>query len=283
MTSATPTAYEPVTSVTDHGTTRDGLVQMRRRWQPTGDARGAVLLLHGIAEHGGRYEHVGRRLADAGFDVVAIDHRGYGQSGGRRGHVDRWAQFTDDVEDQLAEVRKLGLPTVLLGHSMGGLMATRYCVDTERPQPDALVLSAPALGAEIPTHLRVAAPLMSRLVPRFEIKEDSDPSFLSKDPTVGEVFYADPYRVPYPTARLGAELIATIAGARDGIANIKIPVLVMHGTDDGLVPVTASEVLESLPNAERIVYDGLRHELFNEAEGLEIVDTAIDWLDRTLF
>jgi alpha-beta hydrolase superfamily lysophospholipase len=279
---ATPTAYEPVTSIVDHGTTRDGLIQMRRRWKPAGDSRAAVLLLHGIAEHGGRYEHVGRRLADAGFDVVAIDHRGYGRSGGRRGHVDRWSQFTDDVEDQLVEVRALGLPTVLLGHSMGGLMASRYCVDTDRPQPDLLVLSGPALEAEIKPHLRIAAPLIGRLAPTVEIKEDGDPALLSKDPRVGEVFYADPYRVPYPTARLGLELMGAMREAHENIANVTLPILVLHGTDDGLVPHSASQVFETLPNAERILYEGLRHELFNEAEGLEIVDTVIDWVDGQL-
>lgn len=282
MTSSTPTAYEPVTSTIDHGTTRDGLVQTRRRWEPAGDPRAAVLLLHGIAEHGGRYEHVGRRLADAGFTVVAIDHRGYGQSGGRRGHVDHWSQFTDDVEDQLVEVRALGVPVVLLGHSMGGLMASRYCVDTDRPQPDYLVLSGPALEAEIPTHLRLAAPVISRLLPTLEIKDDGDPSFLSKDPQVGEVFYADPYRVPYPTARLGSELMGAMRETVAAIENITMPVLVMHGSDDRLVPAEASAVFETLPNAERIVYDGLRHEIFNEAEGLEIVDTVVEWIDDRL-
>jgi len=278
----TPTAYEPVSSLTDHGTTRDGLVQMRRRWQPAGDARAAVLLLHGIAEHGGRYEHVGRRLADAGFDVVAVDHRGCGRSGGRRGHVDRWSQFTDDVEDQLAQIRELGLPTVLLGHSMGGLMATRYCVDTDRPQPDLLVLSAPALEAEIATHLRLAAPVLSRIAPTLVVREDGDPSFLSRDPKVGEVFYADPYRVPYPTARLGHELVTAMQEARAGVASITLPLLVVHGTDDRLVPASASDIFETLPNAERILYEGLRHEVFNEAEGLEIVDAVIDWINPRL-
>jgi acylglycerol lipase len=276
-----PTAYEPATSTVDHGTTRDGLIQMRRRWRPAGAACGAVLLLHGIAEHGGRYEHVGRRLADAGFEVVACDHRGYGRSGGRRGHVDSWSQFSDDLEDQLAEVRSLGLPTIILAHSMGGLIAVRYLVDG-RPGPDLLVLSGPALGAEIPMHLRLVAPVMSRLMPTFEIKEDGDPALLSKDDRVGEVFYADPYRVPYPTARLGSELMKAIAEAREGIDAITMPTLVLHGGDDRLVPTTASEILEALPNVERRVYGDLRHEIFNEAEGLEIVDEVITWINEQL-
>ncbi|GJM39480.1 MAG: putative lysophospholipase [Acidimicrobiales bacterium] len=274
----TPTAYEPVTSTVDHGTTRDGLVQLRRRWQPSGEAKAAVLLLHGIAEHSGRYEHVGRRMADAGYDVVAIDHRGYGRSGGRRGHVDRWSQFTDDVEDHMTELSTLGIPTVLLGHSMGGLMATRYVVD-QRTQPDLLVLSGPALGAEIPTHLRVAAPLIGRIMPTFEIKEPGDPSLLSTDDAVGEVFYADPYRVPFPTARLGWELMKAIQEARDGIANVTMPTLVQHGADDRLVPVEASEIFETLGSVTRIVYPGLRHEIYNEPDRLAIIDEMITWID----
>jgi acylglycerol lipase len=277
----TPTAYEPVTSEVDHGTTRDGLIQLRRRWRPADEARAAVLLLHGIAEHSGRYEHVGRRLADAGYEVVAIDHRGYGRSGGRRGHVDSWTQFIDDVEDHLVEVRALDLPTVLLGHSMGGLIATRYLVD-ERPAPDLLVLSGPALGAEIRPHLRLAAPLLGRIAPNLEIREDGDPALLARDPRVGEVFYADPFRVPYPTARLGWELIKAIEDARAGIDRVGVPTLVLHGGDDRLVPAAASEIFETLPHAERRVYDDLRHEVFNEAEGLAIVAEVIAWIDERL-
>jgi alpha-beta hydrolase superfamily lysophospholipase len=275
------TAYEPVTSTVDHGTTRDGLVQLRRRWQPAGAPKAAVLLLHGIAEHSGRYEHVGRRMADNGYDVVAIDHRGYGGSGGRRGHVDSWVQFCGDVEDQMREISALDIPTVLLGHSMGGLIATRYVVE-QLIQPDLLVLSGPALGADIPTHLRIAAPLLGRILPRLEIKEDGDPAQLSRDPAVGEVFYADPYRVPYPTARLGMELMKAIEDARAGIANVTMPTLVQHGGDDTLVPVDASEIFETLPNVTRIVYDDLRHEIYNEPERAGIIDEMIAWVDDNL-
>lgn len=281
MTTSTPTAYEPVTSMADFGTTRDGLVQLRRRWKPTGEAHAIVLLLHGIAEHSGRYEHVGRRLADSGFDVIAIDQRGFGQSGGRRGHVDDWSQFGDDVEDQMNELKAMGLPIVLLGHSMGGLIATRYVVD-ERVQPDLLVLSGPALGAEIPRRFRIAAPLLGRIAPTLVIKEDGNPSLLSKDEAVGELFYADPLRVPYPTAALGWGLMKAIGEARAGINKVTMPTLVMHGGDDRLVPANASEIFETLSNAERIVYDDLRHEIFNEAEGLEIVDEMITWINSQL-
>ena len=268
-------------STIEHGTTRDGLIQLRRRWQPSGPATAAVLLLHGIAEHSGRYGHVGDRLAAAGFDTIAIDHRGYGRSGGRRGHCDCWSQFSDDVQDQLFEVRKLGLTTVLLGHSLGGLMATRYVVD-ERPQPDLLVLSGPALGAYIPIHLRLAAPVLSRLMPKLEIKDEGDPSLLSTDPRVGEMFYADPLRVPNPTARMGHEIMRAIAVSRSKIERVTMPTLVVHGGDDGLVPSEASEILETLPNVDRIVYPDLRHEVFNEPTASQIIDEVVTWINTHL-
>lgn len=270
-----------VSPTVDYGTTRDGLIQLRRRWRPAGDARAAVLLLHGIAEHSGRYQHVGDRFAAAGFDTVAVDHRGFGGSGGLRGHCDSWSQFSDDVQDQLTEVRRLGLPTVLLGHSLGGLMATRFVVD-DRPDPDLLVLSGPALGAEIPLHLRLAAPLLGRLLPKTVISGEGDPALLSSDLSVGERFYADPLRVPNPTARMGLEILRAISQARAGIERVTMPTLVLHGGDDRLVPPEASEIFETLPNATRIVYPGLRHEVFNEPTGPEVIDAVITWINTHL-
>ena len=185
------------------------------------------------------------------------------------------------MQDQLFEVRKLGLPTVLMGHSLGGLMATRYVVD-EHPPPDLLVLSGPALGAEIPSHLRLAAPILGRLMPLLEIKGEGDPSLLSSDPRVGETFYADPLRVANPTARMGLEILRAISAARANIERVTMPTLVVHGGDDRLVPTEVSEIFETLPNVTRIVYPELRHEVFNEPSGPEVIDEVIAWIDSYL-
>lgn len=273
-----------VDSVVDHGTTRDGLVQLRRRWRPRRPARAAVLLLHGIAEHSGRYEHVGTALAEAGLDVVAIDHRGFGESGGRRGHVDDFSQFLDDVEDQLAEVRSLGLPTVILGHSMGGLIAMSYCIDG-RPLPDYLVLSGPALGYELSAKERFLStflPILRKVAAKVEVREPSDPALLSTDPAVGEVFYADPLRVPYPTISLAGALSDAMTEARARADRLSIPTLCLHGGDDRLVPTDSSEVLDGLPGVERHVIDGLRHEIFNEPTGSEVIAQVITWLEARI-
>ena len=278
------TAYHEVTSEVDYGTTRDGLVQLRRKWSPVGDPSTVVYLLHGIAEHSGRYEHVGGALSGAGFHVVATDHRGYGASGGRRAYVDSWSQYLDDVEDQIAHLRGLGLPVVLLGHSMGGLIATSYCID-DRPLPDYLVVSGPALGYEMSARERfliALAPVLSRLVPRMEVKEDSDPSMLSTDPLVAEKFYADPLRQGDATINLGIEMFRAMRHTHDNVDQLSIPTLCLHGGDDRLVPTESSEVMAGVEGVERRIYEGLRHEIFNEPSGLEIVDDVIAWINDQL-
>ena len=141
-------------STASFGTTSDGLTQRRRHWAAP-SPKAAILLVHGIGEHSGRYEHVGNALSDASFDMLSFDQRGFGETAGRRAFVADFSEYTDDVADLLAERRELGVPVVLMGHSLGGLIAATYLVGAN-PQPDFAVLSAPALAAEIPRWQRVA-------------------------------------------------------------------------------------------------------------------------------
>ena len=273
-----------ITSTTDHGTTRDGLIQLRRRWQPAGDPRAAVLLIHGLGEHSGRYEHVGGHLAAAGFDVVSLDNRGFGGSGGKRAYVDSFSQFQDDVEDQLAEVRQLGLPTVLLGHSLGALISTGYCV-AARPLPDALVVTGPPLGYQLEGSdkaLKVVGPLIRRVRPGFEVRDDWDATVFAEDVTVGETFMNDPLRTDFMTISLALEILGEIDRVREVVAGLELPTWVGHGGVDKIVPVWASEPFDSVASAERKIYDGLGHEILNEPVGLEIVDEMIAWIEATL-
>ncbi|MEO0493446.1 MAG: lysophospholipase [Actinomycetota bacterium] len=272
-----------MTAVIDHGTTRDGLIQLRRRWRPEGPAKAAMLMVHGLGEHSGRYEHVGGRFADRGYDVVMIDNRGFGGSGGARAYVDSFSQFHDDVEDQLAEVRSLGLPTVLLGHSLGALISSGYCVGG-RPLPDALVLSGPPLGYELEGSnkmLTVAGPLIRKFRPGFEVRDEWDATVFAEDITVGETFMADPLRVDFMTISLALETIGEIDRVKEAVAGLDLPTWVGHGGADKIVPVWASDPLEPVADV-RTIYDGLGHEILNEPVGLEIVDEMGAWIDQRL-
>src|SRR4051794_38590145 len=137
-----------MSSTVERITTAAGNERFQRHWKAT-TPRAALLLVHGIAEHSGRYEHVGDAFAADGIDTLSFDLRGHGESGGRRGHIDSFDDFVDDVVELLAERRDLGVPVVLMGHSLGGLIAATAVVQG-RADPDLLILSAPALDAKVP-------------------------------------------------------------------------------------------------------------------------------------
>lgn len=267
-------------SQTDAVVARDGTSIFTRTWpaRPAGDPWALVLLVHGLAEHSGRYEHVGEWLADAGLEVHAYDHRGFGRSGGRRGHVERWSQLLSDLQERVVALRRPGLPFVLYGHSMGGLICVEYC-ESERPQPDLLVLSAPGLVSGHPRYLHWLAAVLGRVTPRWApLLPPGDFSVLSRDVAVQHAFANDPLAVHNQTARFGLEAFAAQPRASAAVSRIRIPTLVIHGGEDRLVPPQASEGLGKLPNVERRLYPGLRHELHNEPEGRQIVGEVIDWL-----
>ncbi len=243
----------------------------------------SVLLVHGLGEHSGRYDHVGDQLAAGGLDVHAFDLRGNGGSGGRRGHVDRWTQLHVDLEARLSAVRDAagGRPVVLYGHSLGGLIVLGYLL-TARPKPDLVVLTSPGLDSTLPGWKKTLAKALSRIVPTLEIPNGIDGTTLSRDPKVAERVAADPACGRTSTARFAAEGLAEVARVRRDCGGLRLPTLVLHGLDDGLVPAAASETLAALPNVERRTYPGLRHELHNEPEGPAILDEVIAWLRASI-
>lgn len=263
--------------------TLDGLDLRTYTWPASGPARAHLLLVHGIAEHAGRYPHVAARLAAAGILMHAYDQRGFGGSGGARAYVDRWSQYHDDLEGRLADVRANagGLPVVLYGHSMGGLIALGYTLDPSRPQPDLLVLSAPAIDAKVPEWKRVLAAVLSRSVPRFAIANTFPKGGLSSDPAVESAYLADPIAVHRTTARLGASLFDEQDRVKKLLSSkqpLPVRTYVLHGSDDPIVPEWASRTLEGRANVTRRVYPGLHHETHNEPSGAEIVDDTARWI-----
>ena len=261
--------------------TRDGVRQRTRVWRPSGARRGVIVLVHGIAEHTGRYERTGRLLAEAGFEVRAHDQRGHGLTEGARGYVRSFDLFLDDVEDHVKRAREGGAKVALLGHSMGGLVSARYAV-SDRPQPDALVLCAPALDANVPGWQRVAAPILSVVLPKLRLATPVAGEQLSRDPEVGRGYFADPLVQTSASGRLGGECFRAMEETRLALARLRVPTFVIHGGDDTLVPTRFSAPLADLPGVTRKVYPELRHELFNEPEGPEVVADVVDFLRRAL-
>ncbi|MEX2655148.1 MAG: lysophospholipase [Acidimicrobiia bacterium] len=269
-----------MTSIARPSQTPAGTHELVRRWEPEGEVRAEMVLCHGIAEHSGRYEAVGQQFAEAGFAVTAYDQIGFGASGGRRAWVDQWSDVLDQIQAHVSDAKESGKPVILLGHSNGGLFALEYAL-SERPSPDFLVLSAPALfgGA---AWMRALAPVMAAIAPKVEIPNGLDGSQLSRDPAVGEAYFADPLTYPKTTARYGAEMFAAMDRVRGSLGRLSIPTLVIHGASDPIVPPQSTAVLGELEGVERNLYPALRHELFNEPEGPEVVNDVIAWIGSRL-
>jgi alpha-beta hydrolase superfamily lysophospholipase len=263
-------------------TARDGTRLRVREWAPASDPWAAMLVVHGLGEHSGRYEQLGDQAAAAGVAVRSFDLRGFGASGGRRGYVDRWSDYGDDVAGRLAYLRSIvpGAPTVLYGHSLGGLIVLDAVV-RGIVRPDLVVLSAPALADRVAPWRRVGARLLGRIVPRLEVPNGLPGDGLSRDPAVAEDVAADPLNVSRSTVRLGAESFAAqrALGRRlRALDHLPAPTYVLHGSADPIVPVSASAGLARFPEVTRVVHPGLRHECHHELGAEAVIEAVLDWL-----
>jgi acylglycerol lipase len=281
MTVADPAgAAGAIEAQVDHVAARDGTSVLTRHWAPTtANPWASFLLVHGLAEHSGRYEHVGAQLAAAGIDTHSFDLRGFGASGGPRASVERWSQLHDDLEERIVAVRSIApeRPLVLYGHSLGGLIALGYVLDG-RARPDLLVLSAPAISASIPAWQRALVGSLKRLAPGLLMSNRLDTNDLCDVPEIKAKYVSDPLNQHKSTVRFADAAFAEqrrVAGALDRLA---IPTYVVHGALDRIVPTEASAPLEGRASVTRRVYPGIRHELHNEAEGPQVIDGIVDWI-----
>src|SRR5919202_1791420 len=244
-----------------------------RRW-PAADPRCLVVLVHGYGEHIGRYAHVAQALAARGSTVVGPDHVGHGRSAGERALVESFESVVDDVRG-VVHAERGELPVVMVGHSMGGLIAIRYA-QRHREDLAGLVLSGPAVGL---------GPVMQEWLAAPELpSEPLDATALSRDPAVGEAYVADPlvYHGGWKRPTLEAFVAADQAIAA-GPGFGELPVLYVHGADDLLVPVAlARPVVERLagPNSELHVLEGARHEVFNELGKEDVISLVASFAER---
>ena len=255
------------------------------RWLPPGDPKAVVLLAHGYAEHAGRYGHVAARLTAAGYAVYAVDHWGHGKSSGAMGFVPSFSLYVDGMAGLVERVREAwpGKPRLLLGHSMGGLIATLLLIERQRDFA-AAALSGPAiLTPAPPSKLTVwISRFLSRYVPRAGVMK-LDPTGVSRDAAVVAAYLADPFvHTGKLSARLAAEMFDAMARAREGARAITLPLLIQHGEADRLTAPAGSRFLfDHVASADKRheIYPGLFHEIFNEPERDTVLGDLIAWFD----
>jgi acylglycerol lipase len=252
-------------------------------WLPAGPATGVVLLCHGLGEHSGRYGNVVDALVPDGWAVYGLDHRGHGLSGGRRAHLDDYADWLADYDTfrRAVVARHPGLPVFLLGHSMGGQIALAYALD-HQDDLAGLVLSAPALASNaVPKQL---VPLLMGLsrVARTLRPAGIDGTKVSKDPAVVAAYQADPLVYQgNPTLGLSASLFRQFGPLVERARGLRIPLLLQHGSADVLTDPAGTRALEAAhgsPDATVHWYEGLWHEIYNEPERDRPLSDLRDWL-----
>ncbi|MBN1092895.1 lysophospholipase [Blastococcus sp. TML/M2B] len=248
-----------------------------RTWEGASPTH-VVLLAHGYGEHTGRYDHVAAALVDAGAAVFAVDHVGHGKSDGDRVVITDFERVVDDlhVVDEQARAQHPGLPVVLIGHSMGGLIAARYA-QRYGGSLAAVVLSGPLVG-----EWGGAALLDLPELPDTPL----DSSTLSRDPAVGAAYEADPlvWHGPFRRPTLEA-IVRALVAIQDGPSLGALPLLWAHGEGDRLVPLEGSRVgvehLRGETYAERI-YPGAQHEIFNETNRDEVLADVVAFVREAL-
>ena len=257
-------------------------------WIPEATPRGVVVLSHGFGEHARRYDHVAQRFGESGLVVYALDHRGHGRSGGKRVYVRDISEYTGDF-DTLVGIAAGDYPDlklVVLGHSMGGGIVFAY--GAEHPDDyTAMVLSGPAVDAQSavsPAKAFVAKALGS-IAPGLPI-EQLPTDAVSRDPAVVAAYDADPlvHHGKFP-AGIARALLLVGDTMPQRAAALTAPLLVVHGGQDKLVPVSGSHRLVECVGSEDVkikVYPELYHEVFNEPERAVVLDDVASWIEVRL-
>ncbi len=254
----------------EHSVARpDGTALWGREWRALRPSSRGVYLLHGLGEHAGRYDALARRLAAQGWRVRAHDHRGHGRSDGARGALPSAAALVDDAQALVREFeRSLGAPPVVLGHSMGGAIATDLALARAVPMRG-LVLSSPALDAGVSGLQRAVTAVFRVLAPSVAVDNGLPTAGLSHDAAVVRAYEQDPLVHRHVTARLVGWLLEAGARAIERAPALTVPTLLMVGGADRLVDPRGARRFAARAPAERLTlrwYDDAYHELFNEDE-----------------
>jgi alpha-beta hydrolase superfamily lysophospholipase len=243
--------------------------------------RGSLVILHGIGEHCGRYAHVVRFLNEQGWSVRTYDHRGHGQSAGKRGDAPDDEALVRDAEMLIADfARATGSVPMLFGHSMGGLFAARVAVGAQVPLRG-LILSSPALAVPLTAFQKFLLKFMTAVAPGVSVKNSVQSRYLSHDEKVVKAYDTDPLVHDRITARLLNSMLTAIDFSHTHAPSLAIPVLMQFAGDDHLVDASGSKAFHArLPAglATMHKYDALYHEIFNELDARAVFNDLGAWL-----
>ena len=257
-------------------------------WLPDGEAKAVLLIVHGLGEHSGRYMNVVDAVVPRGYAVYALDHIGHGKSDGGREVVKRFEDYTDTLTTYLALVkgREAGKPVFLMGHSMGGLIASFYLLDHQDAFSGAVISAAAVkIGDAVSQGTIFMSKILSAIAPRLGVLA-LDAGAISRDPEVVRAYADDPLVFHGKTpARLAAEMLKAMMRVTAEAGAISLPVLIVQGSEDKLVDPGGAQMLHDTVSSQDKtlkIYPGMFHEVCNEPERALVLEDIATWLDAHL-
>jgi alpha-beta hydrolase superfamily lysophospholipase len=262
----------------------DGTKIAYRAW-PLAGARITFAVVHGLGEHAGRYERFAQGMAKHGLGTFAVDLRGHGSSPGQRGHVDSWSQWTDDVSAFVAHVAAVaGGEVVPLGHSFGGATMLSTVLAGKLSNIVRFIVSSAALKVKVkvPAWKIKLGTTASKVLPKLALDNEVDPKLLSRIPEVVEAYRTDPLVHSKISSRLYTEWLAASRDILNRAGEIKVPFLILAGTNDGLIdPEGSKELHAKAPSMSELrLLEGRYHEPFNDRDNEEVFTLIANWLAK---
>jgi len=262
----------------------DGTKLSFRAW-PKADAAVTFAVVHGLGDHARRYERFAQAMTRYGFGTFAVDLRGHGKSAGPRGHVGRWSEWTEDVAAFVRHVEGIaGGEVVPLGHSFGGAALLSTVLEHKLPKASRFVLSSPALRLKVsvPALKLTLGKAASKILPRLTLNNEVNPKTLSRIPEVVEAYRTDPLVHNKISLRMYAEWSEACQRIFKNAGEIKLPFLILAGTDDQLIDPEGSKELHKLTpsSSELRLLEGRYHEPFNDLDNEEVFSLIAHWLSK---
>ena len=258
-----------------------------RLWQAE-NPKGIVCLVHGLGEHSGRYSPLAAYLKAQGYTLLAMDLRGHGRSGGKRGHIPTYADALDDIDRLLERAADEfpGTPRFLYGHSLGGNLVINYILRRPIAGLHGTIASGPwlRLAFQPPTYKIWLARLAGRFFPAFLQPSGLNPHHLSHDPAVVQAYIEDSLVHDRISAALFLEVYEAGLWALQHADRLSLPLLLMHGTADPITSPNASrEFCQKAGKACTLrLWEGMYHEVHNEPQKAQVYRVIKAWLNDHL-
>ncbi len=262
----------------------DGLPLFAQKWEPDGEIKGVINLIHGHGDHSGRFAHWAKRFNSAGYALVSFDLRGHGRSGGKRGHCPSFDHFADDITIMLQKSEELfpKIKPFLYGHSLGGIILLYFLIQRQ-PEVKGAIVTSPALRSKVQEQKAKVAMtlLLGSILPTLTIPTALEIDALSRDESVLNKYINDPLVHEKISLQLGKRTIGAIDFIFKNAAMINLPLLLLHGSDDRICYARGSEELASLidKNCSFKLFEGCYHELHNEPEKDDVFNFLIGWIN----